>query len=98
MSTEWTELTNIAAVATAQEEDMEIEIDITGIGGWRTWNGKVWESYMRYRGRPKPPQTIAVKLLAWYDGECLSWKREDFPAIAGFHRVPKEDKTIEVIE
>lgn len=53
-----------------------------------SWN---WD-YFKYR--VKPPERKTVKLLAWFDGNCLSWRAEG-PNI-GATRVPAEDKTIEI--
>ncbi len=46
--------------------------------------------------RVKPPERKTVKLLAWFDGYRLLWRREGEPRGSAEQRVPAEDKTIEI--
>ena len=108
MNTEWKILPTIKAVAKAKSKKGEIEVDIAGEDvsnfDWKPWNGVTWGESLSYRGRkripktitPKPPETITIKLLAWYDGESLAWYHKDLyaPAPQDWLRVPDEDKTI----
>lgn len=92
---EWIELNGIVAVSEAQVKSWEIEAKVFGV--WECWQGKVWSANSEYRGRPKQSKRTTIKLLAWFDGDCLSWQREGLPALAGWHRIPSEDKSIEVV-
>jgi hypothetical protein len=97
MINKWIELNDIIAVAAAKTRGWDIEIDTTGTGYWKTWDSRTWTDYKRYRGRPKKQPRI-IKMLAWLDGDCLSWRREGLPAPDGWLRVHDEDKIIEVTE
>lgn len=94
---EWTKLSDITAVATAQAKGWEIEVKLPH-SIWGLWAERVWDVDYDYRGRPKNPKKTTIKLLAWYDGDCLSWQREGLPTPDDWQRVIKEDKLIEVTE
>jgi len=95
-SREWLNLPEMEDVARAKVEGWEIEYryDV-----WIPWGGKGWSSMCVYRGRPKQPKTTRkVKLLAWFDGDQLSWLRDGAEPTLGSNRVPGEDKTVWVLE
>lgn len=55
MTTEnWIDLNDIQAVAIAQSEGWEIEVEI---GEMRApWQGDMWRSGYKFRGRPRQPK------------------------------------------
>jgi len=96
----WQDLPDLQAVARAQADGWEIEVDSTGKAGWIPWNKNAWMNYMEYRGRPKQPKTRKIKMLCWWD-ETTGKKVEqakDFPVSGCWHRVPSGDSVIEVEE
>jgi hypothetical protein len=96
MKAEWIELNSIEDVARAKVERWDIESSEGG--AYRPWDGCGWHCNITYRGRPKQPNTVTVKLLGWFDGSALAWRDERYPPPYdwGWLRVPSEDKTIEV--
>jgi len=88
----------VQAVAQAQADGWEIEVNSTGKAGWIPWNKNAWMNYMEYRGRPKQPKTMLIKMLGWLtDLDGLRWFEEGAVVSAGeWKRVPAEDKVIEV--
>jgi hypothetical protein len=96
MSNEWTDLTDMASVATAQSKGWEIEEFY--MGDWILWMQRGWTIGTKYHGRPVQPKKVTVKLLGWFDGEQLFWLRQGAEPQWPSKRVPSEDKTVEVEE
>ncbi len=63
MTTDWTELKDLQALALAQADGWEIEAYSEDL--WVPWNGRVWHSAIPYRGRLRPPRKIVVTSECW---------------------------------
>jgi len=63
----WIELKDLQAVAKAQADGWEIEVDNCHGHGHGFWQraGCVWYEASKYRGRPKPVENKKIKFLAW---------------------------------
>ena len=94
MNKEWQDLPNMFDVCTAQADGWEIEVIIRG--ELEGWTGRSWSNAFYYHGRPKQPKTKTVKLLCFFDGYDLLWTTRHDDIVAGYQRVPSEDKTVEV--
>ncbi len=64
-------------------------------GGFEDDSAPAW-NWAHFDYRVKPPERKTVKLLAWFDGNCLSWRKEGGPCSPDEQRAPTEDKTIEI--
>jgi hypothetical protein len=99
MTTEWTELKDLQAVAKAQAEKWEIEVLFSA--GWAMWDGTLWSISRKYRGRPAQPKTRTVTSECWRhktDGR-LVWGDSNCNATnQGWQRFPCGDRTGEVEE
>lgn len=94
--TEWIELPTLVSVCNAQTDGWEIEVD-TG-PHWEEWKGTAWMDYMTYRARPRQPKMKKVKMLCWFDGFALFWRKESMNLDKQWIRIPAQDIEIEIPE
>lgn len=95
--TEWTELKTLQEVAIAQSKDWEIEYRML-YGPWAKWCESSWQEANTYRGRPRQPKMKKVKMLCWFDGFGLFWRKEAMNYDKQWIRVPAQDIEIEIPE
>ena len=98
MTTEWTDLPDLQAVAKAQADGWEIEHYNHPGDYWNVWPQRGWNIQGKYRARPRQPKMKKVKMLCWFDGFGLFWRKESMNYDKHWIRVPAEDKVIEVPE
>lgn len=105
MTTEnWIDLNDIQAVAIAQSEGWEIEMQ-TDPGNdkycpWGSWGQQYWHSGYLYRGRPRQPKMKEVKILAYFSAnyKALAWYAETESVPAFWVRQPHLDMIAKVPE
>ena len=101
MTTEnWIDLNDIQAVAIAQSEGWEIEIQSDAGNDkycpFKAWDGRHWNTGYLFRGRPRQPKMKEVKMLCFLiDGE-LRWRNENLSVLQSWVRQPHLD-TIAVV-
>ncbi len=98
MTTEnnWIDLNDIQAIAIAQSEGWEVQIDTGPF--WEEWNEKAWMSYQRYRGRPRQPKMKEVKIFCYYTSDQLLWIPAELKAQKSWIRQPHLDMIAKVPE
>ena len=98
---EWIELKDLQAVALANAEGFEIQVNVVRWGDWEPWQGTEWNSRNEYRARPRQPKMKKVNILCLFNPTTgiLFWRDENFTSTDNhWIRVPSEDKEIEVEE
>jgi len=75
MSNKWIDLPGLPHIAAAVLLTWEIEFSAQG-SLWTVWNGKLWDSDWKYRGRPKQPKTHEILRECWSHPEgFLTWRK-----------------------
>jgi len=101
---DWKNLTTLQAVAKAQADGWEIEIQADPGNDkfypWKRWNEVGWHSRALYRGRPKQPKTRTVTSECWRhkDSGDLTWRDAGRDLLYDWQRFPAGDITGEVTE
>jgi hypothetical protein len=92
MTTEWTDLPDLQAVAKAQAKGWEIEYRFSG-SDWFEWKRMYWNASYCYRGRPAQPKIKVVTSECWRNkitGD-VTWSVPASRFISEYQRVPKWD-------
>ena len=85
-------------VLQAHVDGKRVEVRSIGCTEWHPLpNGHLWNTQV-YVYRIATTQVRKIKLLGYYDGLGLFWRKPSHPADTEWKRVPKEDKEIEVEE
>ena len=96
MTTEWTELNTLQDVAKAQADGWEIEHYNHPSDYWNVWPQRGWSIQGKYRARPRQPKMKKVKMLCWFDGFALFWRKESMNLDKQWIRLPAQDIEIEI--